>query len=689
MGGTMTSPSTISTETLAINTIRTLAMDAVQQANSGHPGTPMALAPVAYVLWSRYLRFDPQEPHWPGRDRFILSCGHASMLLYALLHLAGVRGVSREGKRLDHEAISLDDIRRFRQWHSPCAGHPEYGDAAGIETTTGPLGQGLGNSVGLAIAAKWSAAQFGRPDFDIFGNRVFALCSDGDVMEGVSCEAASLAGHLGLNNLCWIYDDNHITIEGQTRLAFSEDVARRFQGLSWKTIRVEDAIDLDAMARALDTFERETTCPTLILVRSVIAWGSPNKANTHGAHGAPLGESEVKLTKQAYGWPPDEHFLVPAEVKEHFARTLGERGRVAREQWQAQWESYASRFPEQASQYGDLLAGRLPADWASALPTFPPGASLATRVSSGKVLNALGAKIPWLLGGSADLAPSTKTLLEFPAAGSFSAEQRQGRNFHFGIREHAMAATGNGMALARLRPYVSTFFVFSDYMRPSIRLSAIMRLPVVYLFTHDSIGLGEDGTTHQPIEHLAACRAIPRLVVIRPADANEVVEAYRVALGRSDGPTALVLTRQDVPTLSREQYASASGLARGAYVLAESQPGTCELILMGTGSELHIALAAYEVLRGQGRQVRLVSVPSWELFDAQPESYRNEVLPPGVTRRIAVEAGIELGWQKYLGADGQFIGLADFGASAPFEELYEKFGLTCDHVVATATAMLT
>lgn len=684
----MASPSTISTETLAINTIRTLAMDAVQQANSGHPGTPMALAPVAYVLWSRYLRFDPQEPLWPVRDRFVLSCGHASMLLYSLLHLAGVRGVSREGKRLDREAISLDDIRRFRQWHSPCAGHPEYGDAAGIETTTGPLGQGLGNSVGLAIAAKWYAAQFGRPDFDIFGNRVFALCSDGDMMEGVSCEAASLAGHLGLNNLCWIYDDNHITIEGQTRLAFSEDVARRFQGLGWKTIRVEDANDLDAMARALDTFEREATSPTLILVRSVIAWGSPNKANTHGAHGAPLGESEIKLTKQAYGWPPDEHFLVPAAVKEHFAKTMGERGRGAREQWQEQWEAYARSFPEPAREYGDLLAGRLPADWASALPTFLPGASLATRVSSGKVLNALGPKIPWLVGGSADLAPSTKTLLEFPGAGSFSADARQGRNFHFGIREHAMAAAGNGLALARLRPYVSTFFVFSDYLRPSIRLSAIMRLPVIYIFTHDSIGLGEDGTTHQPIEHLAACRAIPRLVVIRPADANEVVEAYRVALGRGDGPTALVLTRQDVPTLSREVYGSADGLARGAYVLAESQPGTCELILMGTGSELHIALAAYEVLRGQGRAVRLVSFPSWELFDAQPDAYRNEVLPPRVTRRIAVEAGIDMGWQKYLGAEGRFIGLADFGASAPYEELYEKFGLTCDHVVATATAML-
>ncbi|HEY6565542.1 MAG TPA: transketolase [Pirellulaceae bacterium] len=678
--------STLSMETLAINTIRTLAMDAVQQANSGHPGTPMALAPVAYSLWAHHLRYDPRHPDWPVRDRFILSCGHASMLLYSMLHLAGVRAVDRAGRVSDELAISLDAIRRFRQLHSPCAGHPEYGEAAGIETTTGPLGQGVANSVGMAIAAEWIAARYNRPGHMIFGNRVFALCSDGDLMEGVASEAASLAGHLKLPNLCWIYDNNRITIEGDTELAFSEDVATRFRGLGWRTATIDDANDLPAWDRVLTNFDQDQERPLIVVARSVIAWGSPNKANTHGAHGAPLGEPEVRLTKEAYGWPPDDHFLVPPEVREHFAATVQARGEDAYARWSEAFAAYERAHPDLAAEFRQIQKRELPPDWEAALPTFSTKDKLATRVSSGKVLNALGKRIPWLLGGAADLAPSTKTLLEFEGAGHCSAANRGGRNQHFGIREHAMASAGNGMALTGLRPYVATFFIFSDYLRPAMRLSAIMKQPLIYIFTHDSIGLGEDGPTHQPVEHLAACRAIPGLVVLRPADANEVVEAYRMAIRSTNQPMALVLTRQDMPTYCRETYGSAAGLQRGAYVMADAAPGRPDVILMGTGSELAIAEQAYRQLKDQGVRARLVSFPSWELFEAQDAAYRESVLPADVTRRVAVEAGVEQGWSKYLGRQGRFVGMASFGASAPFEELYEHFGITLDHVLAAARA---
>ncbi len=676
-----------SIEQRSINTIRTLAMDAVQQANSGHPGTPMALAPVAYKLWNDVLRYDPAAPLWPARDRFVLSCGHASMLLYALLHLAGVKKVDAAGRATGEPAISLDDIRNFRQLGSPCAGHPEFGDAPGIETTTGPLGQGAATSVGMAAAARWFAAQFNRPGFDLFGYNVYALCSDGDLMEGVGQEAASLAGHLRLSNLCWIYDDNRITIEGETSLAFTDDAATRFEGLGWQVEMVDDANDLDELAEAYDEFLNNEESPTLIVVRSVIAWGSPNKANTHGAHGAPLGEDEVKLTKSAYGWPPDEKFLVPPEVPAHFAERLGRRGADERQAWEARFAEYAAEHPELAAQWTQIQAGELPEDWQAAIPTFEPSdKGLATRVSSGKVLNALAAKVPWLLGGSADLAPSTMTLLD--GEHDFEADNYAGRNFHFGVREHGMAAACNGMALSKLRPFGATFFVFTDYMRPAMRLSCIMHQPVLYVLTHDSIGLGEDGPTHQPVEHLAALRAMPRMIVMRPGDANEVADAYRAILSITDRPASLVLTRQNVPTLDRTKFAPACGVARGGYVLADATDGRPEVILIGTGSELPIALSAYEQLAIGGVNVRLVSLPSWELFDEQDESYRNEVLPPEVTARVAVEAGVRQGWDKYIGAEGRFVGMSDFGASAPFQALYEHFGITPAAVVAAAKAAL-
>jgi transketolase len=678
---------TTNVEKTAINTIRTLSMDAVQQANSGHPGTPMALAPLAYALWTRFLNYDPSSPAWPDRDRFVLSCGHASMLLYSLLHLAGVRKVNEDGRVADELAISLDDIKAFRQLGSPCAGHPEYGDAAGIETTTGPLGQGLGNSVGMAIASRWLAARYNRPDLQLFTNRVFALCSDGDIMEGVACEAASLAGHLGLANLCWIYDDNHITIEGDTGLAFSEDVPARFDSLGWRTVVVEDANDLEAIGNALAEFDETAERPTLMVVRSVIAWGSPNKANTHGAHGSPLGENEVRLTKEAYGWPAEESFLVPEEVKGRFTETLGDRGRKLRTQWEDDWASYQRAYPGEAEQLKDIFARRLPTGWDREIPTFDDDLKAATRVTSGQVLNAIGDNLPWFVGGSADLGPSTKTMLTAESAGRFSAASPAGRNFHFGIREHAMAATANGMALTGLRPFVSTFFVFSDYLRPSMRLSALMHQPVTYIFTHDSIGLGEDGPTHQPVEQLAACRAIPGLCVLRPGDANEVAECYRAGMALGEQPIAMVLSRQDVPTLSQEEFAAATGARRGAYVLADSTPEP-DLILIGTGSELQICVQAFRELQAEGRSVRLVSMPSWELFEMQDAAYRAAVLPPSVTARIAVEAGIEQGWFRYLGPGGRFVGMSSFGASAPYEQLYEHFGITPQRVVEIARELV-
>jgi transketolase len=674
---------------LTINTIRTLAMDAVEAAKSGHPGTPMALAPVAYVVYNEVLRYDPASPAWPNRDRFILSCGHASMLLYAVLHLSGVKQVGADGQVTEEPAVSLDDIRKFRQLDSRCAGHPEYGHTTGVETTTGPLGQGVATSVGMAIASRWLAARYNRPGFDLFDFNVYALASDGDLMEGICGEAASLAGHLKLSNLCWIYDDNKITIEGETSLAFSEDVARRFTGYGWNVIRVDDVNQLDELRAALASFQQTRDRPTLIIVRSVIAFGAPTKQNTHAAHGAPLGEEEVRATKVAYGWPPDARFLVPEEVRAYFAAGIGARGRRLRESWESLFAEYKQRFPQEADELVKMSRRELPTGWDAGLQPFPADAKgMATRVSSGKALNQAAQRIPWLLGGSADLAPSNNTLLVFADAGSFSAENRSGRNLHFGIREHAMGAIANGLALCGLRPYAGTFFIFSDYMRPAIRLAALMKLPVLYILTHDSIGVGEDGPTHQPIEQLAAMRAIPNMVVLRPADANEVVEAYRVALAIKDRPVALVLTRQNLPTLDRAILAPAAGLARGAYVLADAPDGRPSVILIGTGSEVSICLEARQRLAAEGIPARVVSMPSWELFEAQSEDYRESVLPSGCAARVAVELGVSLGWERYLGPCGRFVGMATFGASAPANVLLKHFGVTAENVVAQAKAAL-
>ncbi len=672
---------TTNVEQLSINTIRTLSMDAVQQANSGHPGTPMALAPVAYTLWNEYLAFDPGHPQWPGRDRFVLSCGHASMLLYSLLHLADVRAGDGSGER----SITLENIRNFRQLGSPCAGHPEYGDAAGIETTTGPLGQGVGNSVGMAMAARWLATRYD----EMFGFNVYALCSDGDVMEGVGCEAASLGGHLGLANLCWIYDDNHITIEGDTELAFSENVAARFEGLGWNAIRVDDANDRGAIRAALDAFQATEDRPTIIIVRSIIAFGAPNKANTSGAHGSPLGEDEIRLTKQAYDWPPDEQFAIPEGVYDHFREGVGKRGADARSAWDTKFGEYAAEQPRAAAQLQDIFAGRLPAGWDADIPVFDADSKgLATRASSGQVLNAVASQIPWMIGGSADLAPSNNTMLKFDGAGELAADVPAGRNIHFGVREHAMAAACNGMSLVGLRPYGGTFFVFTDYLRPSLRLASMMHQPVLFVLTHDSIGLGEDGPTHQPVEHLAACRAVPGVIVMRPGDANEVAEAYRTVLAIQNQPTLLVLTRQALPTLDRTKYASATGAAQGGYVLADPPTAAPQVILIGTGSELSICVAAYEQLTADGVPARVVSLPSWELFEAQDEAYRASVLPADVTARVAVEAGVRQGWDRYIGSQGVFVGMTSFGASAPHQQLYKHFGITMDRVLEETRVLL-
>jgi transketolase len=676
-------------EQLAINTIRTLSMDGVQAAGSGHPGTPMALAPVAYLLFGEVMRYDPAQPDWPGRDRFVLSCGHASMLLYSALHLAGVKQLGPDGRPTGEPAVPLDEIKRFRQLDSRCPGHPEHGETSGVETTTGPLGQGIGNSVGMAIAGRWLAEHYNRPGFELFDYNVYALCSDGDLMEGVGGEAASLAGHLGLSNLCWIYDDNGITIEGKTSLSFSEDVATRFRGYGFHVVEVDDANDLEALRAAFDAFRQTDDRPTLIVVRSVIAYGAPSAANTHGAHGAPLGEDEIRLTKQAYGWPADEPFHVPDEVVEHFRETAGRRGAEATADWDGLFEQYRSKHPEQAAELEMIRCRDLPDGWDAGIPTFPADAKgIASRNSSGKVLNAVAGHIPWMLGGSADLAPSTKTLLGFDGAGDFKADNHAGRNFHFGIREHAMAAACNGMALSGLRAYGATFFVFTDYMRPSMRLAAIMGLPVLYVLTHDSIGVGEDGPTHQPVEHLAALRAIPKLLVMRPGDANEVAEAYRALVPLKDAPAALVLTRQNLPTLDREKFAPAAGVARGGYVLADAPNGPPQVILIGTGSELALCVEAHEQLTAEGVKARVVSLPCWELFEQQPPAYRDEVLPPEVTARVAVEAGVALGWDRYLGPAGRFIGMSGFGASAPYKRLYERYGITVDAIVTAARELV-
>jgi transketolase len=672
-------------EQLAINTIRTLSMDAVEAAKSGHPGTPMALAPVAYVLWNEILRYDPAQPAWPNRDRFVLSCGHASMLLFSMLHLAGVKQLDADGRPTDEPAVSLDAIRQFRQLNSRCPGHPEHGHTSGVETTTGPLGQGIGNSVGMAIASRWLAARYNRPGFDLFDFNVYALCSDGDLMEGVGGEAASLAGHLKLSNLCWMYDDNHITIEGKTSLSFSEDVATRFVGYGWNVVKLDDANDLDGLRKAIKAFQATSDRPTLIKVRSLIGFGSPNKAGTSESHGAPLGEEEIKLTKKAYGWPENEKFLVPAEVPAHFRAGIGARGQKLCNEWNAKLAKYREAHPDLAAELDLIERRELPAGWESGIPSFPADAKgIASRASSGKVLNEVAKKIPWLLGGSADLAPSTNTLFKFPEAGDFEAGQYGGRNFHFGIREHAMGAACNGMSLCGLRAFGATFFVFSDYMRPSIRLAAIMGLPVFNVFTHDSIGVGEDGPTHQPIEQLAALRAIPNLLVIRPCNANEVAEAYRVILPLRTQPAALILTRQNLPTLDRAKYASAAGLARGGYVLADAPDGRPEVILIGTGSEVSLCVAAHEKLLAEGIKSRVVSMPCWQLFDAQPAEYRNSVLPPEVTRRVAVELGVKQGWERYIGQTGEFIGMCGFGTSGPVGLLLKHFGFTAENIAATA-----
>jgi transketolase len=674
---------------LCINTIRTLAMDAVQQANSGHPGTPMALAPVAYVLWQRFLRYDPEYPIWPNRDRFVLSNGHASMLLYGLLHLAGVKAVNPKYETLGEPAVSMDDIKHFRQLDSKCPGHPEYRLTSGVETTTGPLGQGVANSVGMAIAAKWQAAHFNQPDIELFNYDVYAICGDGDMMEGVSSEAASLAGHLKLSNLCWIYDNNNITIEGKTKLAFSEDIASRFMGYGWNVTRVGDANDLELLTRALNVFHQTQDRPTFIIVDSHIAYGAPKKQDTKEAHGEPLGEEEIRGAKRVYGWPEDAKFLVPDGVRERFASVIGKRGHDLRTAWEGTFAQYKKTYSDLADQVTRMQHRQLPEGWDKNLPVFPADPKgIASRDSSAKVLNVIAQNVPWLIGGSADLAPSTKTHLTFEGAGDFEAGTYGGRNFHFGIREHAMCSILNGLSLSKIRPYGSGFLIFSDYSRPPMRLAAIMEIPVIYVFTHDSIGVGEDGPTHQPIEQLASLRALPGFITLRPADANEVTEAWRVIMQLRHEPAALILSRQALPTIDRSKYASAAGVAKGAYVLADAPDGKPELILMATGSEVSLCVSAYETLSAEGRKVRVVSMPSWEIFENQTAEYRESVLPQSVSARISVEQASTFGWSQYVGHAGKSLGMRTFGASAPLKELQKRFGFTPDAVVTAARELL-
>ncbi len=667
----------------AINTIRTLSMDAVQKAKSGHPGTPMGLAPVGYTLWQDMLAYDPAKPDWPNRDRFVLSVGHASMLLYSLLHLSGVK--NPDGS----EAVSLDDIKQFRQLSSRTPGHPEYRLTTGVETTTGPLGQGCGNSVGMAIAERAFAARYNKPGFELFSHRVWTLCGDGDMNEGVASEAASTAGHLKLGNLTWIYDSNKITIEGSTNLAFSEDVGARFAAYGWHVQHVDEANDTAAVLSALEAAKGVADRPSMIVVHSVIGYGAPKKAGTKEAHGEPLGDEEIKGAKKSYGWPEDAQFLVPDGVTERFATKLGARGARLSGEWEALFARYRAEYPELAAELDQINQHKLPSGWDADIPSFdadPKG--LASRDSSQKVLNAIGPHIPWLIGGAADLAPSTKSNMTFQGAGSFQFGSYGGRNMHFGIREHAMGSIANGMALSGLRSYASGFLIFSDYMKPPIRLSAIMELPVIYIFTHDSIGVGEDGPTHQPIEQLASLRAVPGLVVIRPGDANEVAEAWKLALSLTHEPTALALSRQALPTLDRKKFAPASGLARGAYVLADTPGGEPQVILMATGSEIGLIVGAAETLEKEGIRVRLVSMPSWDQFEKQDESYRASVLPPHITARVAVEQGATMGWDRYAGMTGAIIGMHTFGASAPAAKVMEKFGFSAEKVTEAARAQV-
>ena len=677
-------------DTLSINTIRTLSIDAVQRANSGHPGAPMALAPVAYVLWQQLLRYDPANPVWPNRDRFILSNGHASMLLYSMLYLAGVRSVDGEYKVLDRPSLTLDDLKNFRQLDSKTPGHPEYRHTSGVETTTGPLGQGVGNSVGMAMAAKWLEARYNRPGFEIFNYNVYTFCSDGDLMEGIGSEAASLAGHLKLPNLCWIYDANQITLDGPADWSFSEDVAMRFRAYGWDVTHVGDANDLDALSNAFNQFLATKDRPTLVIVNSHIGYGSPHKQDTNAAHGEALGEDEVRLVKKFYGWPEDAHFLVPDGVLEHFQDGIGKRGRELSSKWNDLFGKYGEQFPDLADHINRMQRRELPDGWDKNLPSFPPDAKgVATRESSGKVLNAIAKNVPWLIGGSADLATSNKTTLTFEGAGDFfKAGNYGGRNFHFGVREHAMAGAITGMSMSKLRPFGGTFFNFTDYMRPSMRLAAITEIPTIYILTHDSIGLGEDGPTHQPVEQLASLRAMPHMIVMRPGDANEVVEAWKTIMPFKHSPVALVLTRQALPTIDRSKYAPASGVAKGGYVLADPQGGKPEVILIGTGSELPLCVSAYEKLTAEGIRARVVSMPSTDIFDMQDDSYKKSVLPPEVKARVSVEAGSAFGWERYVGSQGAIIGMTTFGGSAPIKDLMKKFGFTTDHVIQAAKQLL-
>ncbi len=684
----MPGPTDTDIDTRSVNTIRTLCMDAVQAANSGHPGTPMAMAPVVYTLWQEFLRFDPTDPIWPNRDRFVLSAGHASTLLYSLLHLSRVLSVNPMYEVLGEPSVTLDDLKRFRQLDSKCPGHPEYRWTSGVETTTGPLGNGVATSVGMAIASKWQASHFNRDGFELFDYDVYALAGDGCMMEGISQEAASIAAHLELDNLCWIYDNNHITIEGNTALAFTEDVATRFLGYGWNVVRVGDANDRVELARAFQTFKRETGRPTLVIVDSHIAYGAPNKQDTSAAHGEPLGEDEVRATKRAYGWPEDAQFLVPDGVYERFAEGIGARGHELREGWFKLFADYQGEHPELAAELHAMQRRELPERWADDIPEFPADEKgLASRDSSGRVLNAIAERVPWLIGGSADLAPSTKTRLTFEGAGDFSAEDPAGRNFHFGVREHASAAIANGLSLSKVRPFWSGFLIFSDYARGAIRLSSLMEIPVVHIFTHDSIGVGEDGPTHQPVEQLVSLRAVPGLTVIRPGDANEVAETWRVIMETHE-PIALILSRQSMPTLDRTKYAAVDGLRKGAYVLHDSPGGAPELILIGTGTEVSLAVEAHERLEVDGIRSRVVSMPSWELFDRQPKEYRDAVLPPSVRARVAVEQASTIGWDRYVGTEGAVVGMHTFGASAPLSQLKTKFGFTPEAVAEVAKERL-
>ncbi len=687
MSDATTTPETSEIDQLAINTIRTLSIDAIEKANSGHPGTPMALAPVAYTLWQQFLRFDPADPIWPNRDRFVLSAGHASMLLYALLHLAGVKAVDPDYEVGHEEAVSLDDIKSFRQLDSRAPGHPEYRWTSGVETTTGPLGQGIATSVGMAIASKWQAAHFNRPDRELFDFDVYAIAGDGCLMEGVSHEAASIAGHQRLDNLCWIYDNNHITIDGHTDLTYEDKVNARFDGYGWNVTTVEDANDIDEIVHAFENFRSETERPTLIIVDSRIGYGSPHKVDTAEAHGEPLGEEEVVATKEAYGWPTDTQFLVPDGVRERFAEGVGARGADANAAWKELFSAYSTDEPDAAADLEAMQRRELPDGWDSEIPTFdadPKG--IATRKASNKVENAVAAKVPWLLAGSADLTGSTSVGLD--GAADFEPDDRAGRQLHYGIREHESAAISNGLSLSKLRPLWSTYLTFSDYARPAIRLSALMELPVIHVFTHDSIGLGEDGPTHQPVEQLSSLRAVPGLDVIRPADANETAEAWRMAMDRSHQPVALVLTRQDVPVIDRSKYAASEGARKGGYVIADVESGDPDVILLATGSEVALALESHDKLVADGVASRVVSLPCWEVFDRQDQAYRDEVLPPAVTARISIEEASTLGWDRYVGEKGRTVGMNTFGTSAPLKDAMSKFGFTPDKVVEAAKEVI-